>query len=63
MGLNDGAIGLVGKEEGDQKARLTLRAPVDGAISKIDAEAGNLYNMKSVLLIFNATLPVQATQP
>jgi membrane fusion protein, heavy metal efflux system len=63
LGLSDEAIGLVGKEEGDQKARLTLRAPVDGAISKIDAEAGILYDMKSVLLIFNATLPGQATQP
>ena len=63
LGLNDEAIELVGTEDGNQKARLTLRAPVDGAISKIDAEAGNLYDMKSVLLIFNATLPGQATQP
>ena len=58
LGLDDEAIGLVGKEDGARKARLTLRAPVDGTVSKVDAELGNLYDMKSVLLILSTTSSV-----
>jgi cobalt-zinc-cadmium efflux system membrane fusion protein len=63
LGLDDEAIGRVGKEDGSQKARLTLRAPVDGIVSKVDAELGNLYDMKSVLLILSTTSTGQSTQP
>jgi biotin carboxyl carrier protein len=63
FGLDDEAIGLVGKEDGDRKARLTLRAPVDGIISKVDVELGNLYDPKRVLLILRATSSGQSTQP
>ena len=55
LGLDDQAIGRVGKEDGGQKARLTLRAPVDATVSKVDVELGNLYDIKSVLLILSAT--------
>jgi biotin carboxyl carrier protein/ketosteroid isomerase-like protein len=63
LGLNDEAIERVGTEDGKQKAQLTLRAPMDGTISKVDAELGNLYDIKSVLLILNATSSGQSTQP
>ena len=63
LGLNDEAIELVGTENGKQKAQLTLRAPMDGTIAKVDAELGNLYDVKSVLLILNATSSGQSTQP
>ena len=63
FGLDDEAIGLVGKEDGDRKARLTLRAPVDGIVSKIDVELGSLYDRKSVLLILRPTASGQSTQP
>ena len=50
LGLDDESIGRVGNEDGAQKARLTLRAPVDGTIHRVDAEMGNLYDMKDVLM-------------
>lgn len=63
LGLNDEATELVRTEDGNQKARLTLRAPMDGTISTVDAEVGNLYDVKSVLLIINATSSGQSTGP
>ena len=63
FGLDDEAIGLVGKEDGGQKARMTLRAPADGMVIKVEVEPGNLYDMKSALLILNATTSEQSTQP
>jgi cobalt-zinc-cadmium efflux system membrane fusion protein len=33
------------------KARLTLRAPVDGIILKVDATVGNLYDKNDALLV------------
>jgi membrane fusion protein, heavy metal efflux system len=63
LGLSDEAIELVGTEDGKQKAQSTLRAPMDGTIIKVDAELGNLYDVRSVLLILNATSSGQSTQP
>jgi RNA polymerase sigma factor (sigma-70 family) len=63
LGLDDEAIGRVGKEDGDRKVRLTLRAPVDATVINVDAELGNLYDTKSVLLILSATSSGQLTEP
>jgi acetyl/propionyl-CoA carboxylase alpha subunit len=63
LGLNDEAIGLVEKEDGEQKSRLTLRAPVDGTVTEVDAEAGKLYDMMSVLMILNPKPSGPATRP
>jgi RNA polymerase sigma factor (sigma-70 family) len=63
LGLDDEAIGRVGKEDGGQKARMTLRSPADATVSKVDVELGNLYDTKSVLLYLHATSPGQSTQP
>jgi multidrug resistance efflux pump len=50
FGLVDEAIGRVGQEDAQQKARLTLRAPIDGVIQKIDAKPGNIYDSRGVLM-------------
>jgi ketosteroid isomerase-like protein len=63
LGLDDEAIGRVGKEDGGQKARMTLPAPANATVSKVDAEPGNLYDVKSVLLILSATSSGQLTEP
>jgi biotin carboxyl carrier protein len=63
LGLDDEAIGRIGKEDGGQKARLTLRAPANATVSKVDVELGNVYDMKSVLLILSATSSSQLTEP
>ncbi len=55
LGLDDEAIERVGKEDGAQKARLTLRAPVDGTVSEVDADLGNTYDTRSVLVILSVT--------
>ena len=57
LGLDDEAIERVGKEDGAQKARLTLRAPVDGTVSEVDADLGNTYDTRSVLVILSVTSP------
>jgi ketosteroid isomerase-like protein/biotin carboxyl carrier protein len=63
LGLDDEAIGRVGKEAGSQKARLTMRAPDDGTVREVDVVPGNLYDMKDLLLILSATSPGQSTGP
>ncbi len=63
LGLDDEAIGRVGKEDGGQKARLTMRAPDDGTVREVDVVPGNLYEMKDLLLILSATSPGQSTGP
>jgi RNA polymerase sigma factor (sigma-70 family) len=63
LDLDDHAIGRVGKEDGGQKARLTLRAPADGTVGQVDVVSGNLYDMKDVLLIMSATSSGQSTKP
>jgi RNA polymerase sigma factor (sigma-70 family) len=51
LGLDDEAIERVPKEDGAQKARLTRRSPVAGTVVEVGAEAGNLYDTNSVLLV------------
>jgi multidrug efflux pump subunit AcrA (membrane-fusion protein) len=56
MGLDDTAIQRIGEENGEQKARLTLRSPVDGTIVEVGADLGSLYDTKSVLIVIQSTL-------
>jgi hypothetical protein len=44
LGLEAIAIDRVPQEEGDENARLTLRAPVDGTALEVGAEPGNFYD-------------------
>jgi RNA polymerase sigma factor (sigma-70 family) len=62
LGLDDEAIGLVAKEDGDRKARVTLRAPVDGTVTQVDVVLGNLYDLNDVLMILSATSSAPSTQ-
>jgi hypothetical protein len=57
LGPDNQAIGRVAKEDGGHKARLTLRAPANATDSKVDVEPGNLYDMKSELVILRLTFP------
>jgi len=63
LGLDDKAIGRVSKEDGGQKARLTLRSPVDGTVMEVGAETGNLYDTKSVLIVIGANPSQQGPMP
>jgi hypothetical protein len=63
MGLDEEAIGRIGKEDGDQKARLALRCPVDGIVTEVDAELGSLYDSKSVLMVIRLTSSDQPAVP
>jgi RNA polymerase sigma factor (sigma-70 family) len=51
LGLNDESIDLIDKEAGEQKARMTLRAPVDGTVSEVSTRADDLADTKRVLIM------------
>ncbi len=55
LGLDDETIGRVEKEEGEQKARLILRAPIGGTVIEVGAEPGNLYDTKDSLMTIEST--------
>jgi cobalt-zinc-cadmium efflux system membrane fusion protein len=50
-GLTPEEIEKVPAEDGTQKAKMTMRAPISGYVIKRDVVQGNLYNMEDVLLI------------
>jgi hypothetical protein len=50
LGLSKESIAGVEKEEGDQKARITLRSPQDGIISSLRVELGDLADTRSILV-------------
>jgi hypothetical protein len=45
------------KEEDEDKARFTLRSPVDGTVSEIEAGAQDLSDPKSVLMVIRTARP------
>jgi RNA polymerase sigma factor (sigma-70 family) len=63
LGLDDEAIERVGQEDGAQKARLTLRSPVDGTVVEVGAELGNLYDTKSVVIVIDGRSPEGTPRP
>jgi membrane fusion protein, heavy metal efflux system len=50
LGLSDKEIAEVPKEDGTQKAKMTLRAPGAGVVIARDVVQGNVYDETSVLL-------------
>jgi cobalt-zinc-cadmium efflux system membrane fusion protein len=50
-GLTDQEIDNVEHEQGQQKARLTLRSPSEGIVIKRDVVPGNLYEQDDTLLV------------
>lgn len=50
-GLTEAEIDRVKDEVGAQKARLTLRSPIDGLVIVRDVVAGNLYDEDDTLLV------------
>jgi cobalt-zinc-cadmium efflux system membrane fusion protein len=57
LGLNEQSIDAIDKEEGEQKARVTLRSPADGTVSEVDFQDGDLCDSKSVLVVIEAIAP------
>ena len=57
LGLNEESIAAVDKEAGEQKARTTLRSPVDGVISQVENQDGDLCDAKHLLLVIEANAP------
>jgi len=45
------------ESEIEKRSTLTLRAPVDGRVAEIEAEPGNFYGTKDLLLIIQAAKP------
>jgi len=50
-GLDDGDIKRIPREDGSQKARMTLLAATDGVVIARDAVPGNLYDETSTLMV------------
>lgn len=50
-GLSEREVERVPEESGAQKARLTLRSPIDGLVIERDVVAGNLYDENDTLLV------------
>ena len=50
FGLSEAEIANVAKEDGTEKARMTLRAPSSGVVIARDVVKGNLYDENDVLL-------------
>jgi cobalt-zinc-cadmium efflux system membrane fusion protein len=50
-GLDDNDIKRISREDGSQKARMTIRAPSDGVLIERDAVPGNLYDVTSTLMV------------
>ena len=63
VGLDAAAIDRSAKEEGDQKARLTLLAPADGTIAELGAEPGNLYDKNDVLMVIDPRSANETAKP
>jgi hypothetical protein len=54
LGLSDDSIDRIDKEAGEQKARMTLRSPVDGIVSQLSIQSGELSDTKSVIVVIEA---------
>jgi biotin carboxyl carrier protein len=54
-GLNEAEIEQSKNEEGMQKARFTLRSPVDGTVIEVGAVPGNVYDTKDTLMKIGPT--------
>jgi cobalt-zinc-cadmium efflux system membrane fusion protein len=63
LGLDEEAIAHIDKEEGEQKARMTLRSPVDGTVRQVPAAAGDLADPKGVLMLIDGGSPEASKQP
>jgi cobalt-zinc-cadmium efflux system membrane fusion protein len=63
LGLDDVVIGQIGNEDGDQKPRLTIAAPADGTIIRVDAVIGNLYDKSDTLIVIRPNPSVHAPAP
>jgi cobalt-zinc-cadmium efflux system membrane fusion protein len=50
FGLTDKEIAHVDQEQGEDKARLTLRSPATGIVIRRDVVSGNLYDENDVLM-------------
>jgi ketosteroid isomerase-like protein len=63
LGLDNEAIGRIGKEGDKERARLTLRSPVAGTVIRRDAVLGNRYDTNDVLMVIAETLPEKPAVP
>jgi RNA polymerase sigma factor (sigma-70 family) len=56
-GLSAGEIDTVKDEEGEQKARFTLRSPVEGQVVEVGVAAGDLADHRSTLVVIAGLQP------
>jgi cobalt-zinc-cadmium efflux system membrane fusion protein len=50
LGLDESAIARIAREEGESKARMTLRSRVDGTVEQVSTAIGDLSDPKSILM-------------
>jgi RNA polymerase sigma factor (sigma-70 family) len=62
-GLTEPEIEIAGTEDGERRARLTFRSPVDGTIIQVGAERGKVYDIKSVLLTIDPASSAGGPRP
>ncbi len=62
-GLTEVEIKNIPSEQGESRARFTLRSPLDGRVAEVVAEPGDLYNALGVLLTIEGTSPTKPTHP
>ncbi len=56
-GLSQEEIGAIKEEDGERKARMTLRSPVHGTVTAIETAPQDLADPKSVLMVISAAKP------
>jgi multidrug efflux pump subunit AcrA (membrane-fusion protein) len=57
FGLNEPEIEAIKSESSDRKARYTLRSPVEGTVTRIDARAQDLADPKTVIMEITSAKP------
>ena len=63
LGLNETSIARIAEEKAGQKARMTLRSPVAGYVSRTQTAVGSLYGIKDVLLVIDPNSVDAVKQP
>ena len=61
LGLPPEELDKIAEEEGTQKARMTLRSPVDGIVIKRSVVVGNYYEPKDELMQISPLDPMNVT--
>ncbi len=63
FGLTEADIAHIGNEEGRDRARFTLRSPIDGKVTWVDATSGRAYHGGDCLVQVSGTATREGRKP